>query len=182
MNYRMDYRSKSDFKKTIKLASQREAWLMDLWVEEISKRGYKITCRDFGVDNSGEYVDRANNNPDFAVTINGQPEQKIELKTNPVGNDKSTFKVESLHACVQHNAWILLFFEIQTKSAAFKETTDLSKVQWALIEPAAIRRLLLLPAKCYGQYIMGNKPSVMIFPDEYEKYWIMDSFKHVGKK
>ncbi len=167
--YRRDTRTQAEFERAIKRASQIEQWLMkDVWLPEMKARGFDIGAEDNGTDNSGSFQTKVNSKPDFKINLEGL-EGLIEVKTNP-HFAKCTWKVESLNACIQHNATILLFFNIATKSDNFKKDTSLPQVKWTLIVPSIIKRWLeIYDSKIYYGF-NGNKLSIQ-FPQQDYPGW-----------
>jgi hypothetical protein len=165
-SYRRDTRTQEEFEHAIKRASDIEQWLMrDVWIPELRSRKYDISAEDNGCDNSGAFQTRVNSKPDFKVTLDGL-DGLIEIKTNP-HFAKCTWKVESLKAYLQHNATILLFFNIATKSDKFKLDTNLADVKWTLIVPSIIERWLsIYDHKIYYGY-NGNKLSIQFPKQDY---------------
>ena len=169
--YRFDSRSKDEFMSDIKRSTAIERWLVELYVEEKQKQGNNISYINNGVDNTGEFVERATSAADYKFTINGES-RLIEVKTSPIGNNtKSTFKVSSLKANIKDGVYLLVFYNIATRSNNFKQDTDLSKVEFIIVSPYIQRQLLdTYPAKAYGK-IMGGKPCIKIPAADYPSWF-----------
>lgn len=176
MPSRFDYRTKDEFAADIKKAHILQNWLMSLWVEELKFRGYNINYFDNGCGNDGEYLERPTKDADYKISINDET-YLIEVKTNPIGNKKATFKVDGLRRMVKDDAWMLLVNEVATQASP--DRTDPTKIQWALVSPATISNILdFYPAKSYGK-IMGGKPSVMIPQDDWPIWFNLQCLRHI---
>ena len=165
LNRRKDIRTTEQFKEDIKSASKRERMLIELWQREMEHRGHKIEVFDHGVDNSGEFVEHSNSNPDYRVVIDGK-EELYEVKCNKWSH-KLTFKVFDLKEYIRFGASILLFFGIGHQ----EDVVDYETTRWGIIEPKAMEWMLAGKTENRGDPKWGNKPTVIIYPAEYEGYF-----------
>lgn len=175
-DYRFDSRTQEQFANDIKRSSTIESWLMELFAGEKRYSGIDFKYRDFGCDNSGEYLTKYNSRPDYIVEEAGLT-YFVEVKQNPQFK-YSTFKVSALNSCLKWGSHILLFHGVNTKSAKI-EDTDFSKVRWSIFGPDVVGRLLELPAKEYFG-INGGRPSVQILYKQYDDYFSLQTLKHLG--
>lgn len=181
-NYRFDNRSKDEFKTDIKRATKIENWLIDLWVREMTLRGHDVKYFDNGVDNSGEFVDNPNSSSDYKIKFNGKTEF-VEVKTSPIGNDKkSSFKVDSLKACLRNHASMLVFYNIATRSNEFIKDTDLYNVYWYKIDQFTQRHLLDIYKPQSIKHIMGGKQIIVVPHYDYGVFGSPDRFSYLLKE
>ncbi len=173
LDRRKDVRTEEQFKQDILEGSKREKMLMDLWVSEMTYRGHKITYSDYGVNNSGEFVEKSDSRPDFCVILDGHQEL-YEVKSNPYDH-KQTFKVHDLKTYIQYAASILLFFGLgKNKESIDKETT-----RWGIIRPQAIEWMIAGKDHRTGDAKWGYKPVVIIYPNEYSAYFKTEELLHI---
>lgn len=178
MNRRFDHRDKETFSKDIKRATLIENWLMSLWSDDMSLRGYPIEYVPYAEGRDGKYLAKASSKSDYLVTLAGKESHSsptlLEVKTHPYGSRSgfSTFKVDALTAALKERATILLFFSISTRSDDFKALTDLGAVEWTLILPEVIEAWFseYEPQK-FGYGTFGNKDCIRILREDYDR-WI----------
>lgn len=168
LDKRRDNRTEEKFKEDIKLATLRERRLLNFWLMEMQDLGKEIQVIDTGIDNSGEFVEFSDNYPDFKLIIDGV-EGLYEVKQNPYSH-RNSFKVYDLKTYIKLNAKILLFYGI-TKDCCL---TTASK--WAIIEPEAMKRMLLDLPHTRHDAKWGNKPIVVVWERLFENYFKSYSF------
>jgi len=168
LNRRRDVRTEDQFKKDIKEATERERRLLKLWIKEMEYLGHKIVATNNGVDNSGEFVEFSNNDPDYNIIIDDSPSCLYEIKQNPFDH-RNSFKVYDLQSYIKVNAKILLFYGTSKTGGL----TD--KTRWAIIEPEAMQRMLLLPSTS-GDVKWGYKPIVIVWQPDFYKYFESKEF------
>lgn len=176
LDRRKDVRSEAQFKQDIKEASERETMLIKLWYREMVHRGHHVTYRNNGVDNSGEFVEKSDNRPDYQVTVDGES-YLLEVKSNPYDH-KQTFKIFDLESYVKLGAKILLFFGLGKNKQDFdKETT-----RWGIIEPKAMEWMLAGKNHVRGDAKWGYKPVIVIYPRDYEGYFKTEELTHIKEE
>jgi hypothetical protein len=176
LNRRRDVRSVEQFKHDIKTASLREQMLIKLWQKEMQYRGHIVTYENFGVDNSGEFVEKSDARPDFKVIEDGK-EYLLELKCNPFDH-KQTFKLHDLYEYIRYTASMLLFYGVGHN----KSTVDYDTTRWGIISHEAIGRMINdIPAR-KGDAKWGYKEVVILYPRHYDAYWEEERLTHVGTR
>ena len=173
LDFRRDVRSTEQFQKDVKDATFRERLLVNDWIDEMAKRGFKVTAEDNGIDNSGELVEQSDCRPDYKVTC-GKKSALFEVKQN-VYSHKQTFKVYDLQQYIKMGAKILLFYGIGTNA----EITSDSR--WAIIKPEAMQRMLAELPHEDGGAKWGNKTVVILYKEKYPDYFQSESFRIYGK-
>ncbi len=164
LDRRRDVRSVKQFKEDIKWSSDREKHLMKLFAREMRYRGHTIKYENNGVDNSGEFVEFSNNQPDYKVTIDGK-EQLVEIKANPY-HHKQTFKTYDIEAYIKYKAYILLFYNIGHNKTVVSPDT-----KWGLIDTKSLEKIYKDVEARRGDAKWGFKPVLIIYPKDYSKYW-----------
>lgn len=168
LDRRRDVRSEEEFKKQIKEASLRERKLLDHWIAEFPEK--TIVVENYGVDNSGEFVEFSNNLPDYRLIIDGVSDL-YEIKQNPYSH-RNSFKTYDLQCYIKMNAKILLFYGISKEGDITKDS------RWAIIEPEAMQRMLLLPTNA-GDKAWGFKPIVIVWERMFNEYFTSNNFKNI---
>ena len=167
LNYRRDKRTRKKFLDDIQKRTFKEKFLIELFVQEAIHRGWSISIEDYGIDNTGAYVEKSSCQPDYKIVLNGKP-GLYEIKSSPVSH-KCTFKKYNLQKYIEINANILLFFGtgfIERRP----EDIDYENTRWAIITPKKIK-LMLKNKKSYIEPMFGNKPCIKIFDREYKEYF-----------
>lgn len=172
LDKRRDVRSEEQFKSDIKAATLREKKLLDLWIKEMEGLGHKVSAKDSGVNNNGDFVEFSDNNPDYSLTIDDNPPCLYEIKQNPY-NHRNSFKIYDLQTYIKLKAKILLFYGI-SKNADL--TTD---SRWAIIEPEAMERMLVFLPSTSGDVKWGYKPIVVVWARQFDEYFESKEFKHI---
>jgi len=175
LDRRRDVRTVRQFKQDIKEGTLREKMLMELWIKEMKYRGHKISYSDYGIDNSGKFVEVSDSRPDFEVKINGHKEL-IEVKSNPFDH-KQTFKIWDLKTYIEHSASIVLFFGIGHD----KKKIDKNTTRWGLIRPKEMEYMLLSKPVQKGDAKWGYKEVVIIYPKEYNNYFKTERLLHLDE-
>ena len=176
MSYRLDYRTQAEFEATIRRATALEQWLAEVWRLDLVATGYDAKLVPNGVDNSGKFVKKASSAPDFKVSLQRKRDGHktsflAEIKSNP-GFSKSTFKIEALQACIDHDATMVLFFNVDTRTEDFKTNTKLEGVRYAYLSPCLLSQLLdAYKTQSYGRNFNGGKPSIQILEKDYSKWF-----------
>lgn len=171
LEYRIDNRSIKQFKSDILKRTMKEKFLLDLFIQEQIHLGNTISIEDYGIDNSGKFVEKATASPDYKITINGKT-ALYEIKSSK-SSQICTFKVTNLKKYVEYNSNILLFYgtgDIENKP----EDLDYERMRWAIIKPKKIQEMLK-NKKAYKEEKFGNKMCVQIKKNEFDDYF--DSWK-----
>ncbi len=175
-NHRFDHRTKEEFAATIKRLSALESWLCELWIADMDLRGNKVKVVNYGADNSGRYLEKANDKPDYHATVKRKLDgysysTLVEFKSNPAFS-KCTFKIDALKSCLKHDASIVLFFNVDTKTEQFRTNTDLNNVKYCIVAPCVVEQWLdRYAVKSYGINFNGGKPSIQFFEKDYEQWF-----------
>lgn len=170
LRFRRDNRSEEQFKKDIKEHTLREKKLLELWIKEMASLGISVSYENNGVDNSGEFVEESNVNPDYKLTVNGLT-RLTEIKQNPYDH-RNSFKVYDLQTYIKQDADILLFYGLG-KTYQLTE-----KARWAIIKPEAMTRMLELP-RTKGDAAWGYKEIVVVWFNRFDEFFQSKEFLHV---
>jgi hypothetical protein len=176
LNYRIDNRSLKKFKGDILKRTLKEKFLLEIFIQEQIHRGNSITAEDYGIDNTGKFVEKATTSPDYKITINGKT-KLYEIKSSK-STQICTFKTHNLKKYAEYNANILLFYgtgEIENKP----EDINYEKTRWAIVTPAKIK-LMLKNKKPYIEKLFGDKLCIQIQKNEFDDYF--DSHKLTFKQ
>jgi hypothetical protein len=105
----MDNRDKKTFAKDIKLYTKKEKVWSQIYKIELESLGHLVKLKDWGVDNSGNIIEKnlANHNADYLYIIDGE-ELPIEIKCIPEKSPFYTLKVNLLKSYIKQNASILI--------------------------------------------------------------------------
>lgn len=174
-DYRRDGRSDEEFKKQIKERTIKEKFLVDIFANECKHRGWTVTYRDNGVDNSGEFQEKATTDADYLISINGN-EELYEIKNSPVKH-KCTFKVHNLKQYVKQKANILLFYATGNINSDYSKI-NYENTRWAIIKPEKIQLMLDLNDH-YNERMFGNKLCVKILEQDYPTYFESEKLTYV---
>lgn len=170
LDFRRDVRSVEDFKKDIQHKTSVEKILLSHWIKEMSHRGHKVEVENYGIDNTGKFVPLSDNRPDFELNINGTP-FLYEVKQNSYTH-RNSFKVYDLQKYIELEARILLFYGVGTNGEIYHDS------RWAIIQPSAMKEMLrLTPTKSDVKW--GNKNIVVIYKENFHKYFKSFEFKHL---
>ena len=108
MNYRFDKRTKQEFRRDIKIASQIENKIIELWLDRIEKRrGERPKYWHIGCNNDGSYLEdhEVSTEADYCVYGYG----KIEIKfSKPMITKCFHLKVNQVRSYIRQNANILM--------------------------------------------------------------------------
>jgi len=165
--YRMDNRSIKQFKSDILKRTMKYKFLLELYIQEQIFLGNTISVEDYGIDNTGKFVEKATTSPDYKITINGKT-ALYEIKSSK-STQICTFKVHNLKKYVEYNANILLFWgtgNIEDKP----EDINYEKTRWAILTPTNISKMLK-NKKSYIEEKFGNKPCIQIQRNEFDDYF-----------
>lgn len=167
LEYRLDNRSIKKFKEDILKRTMKEKFLLELFIQEQLFLGNTIFVEDYGIDNTGKFVEKATTAPDYKITINGRT-KLYEIKSSK-STQICTFKIHNLKKYVECNANILLFYgtgDIENKP----EDINYEKTRWAIIVPKKIKEMLK-NKKSYFEEKFGNKPCIQIQRNEFDDYF-----------
>lgn len=173
LRFRRDNRSEEQFKKDIKEHTIRERMLLEIWMKEMSALGVSVSYVDNGVDNSGEFVEESNVNPDYCLTINGVT-RLTEIKQNPF-HHRNSFKVYDLETYIKLDADILLFYGLGKNIQ--KGLPDTAR--WAIISPESMKKMLELP-RTRSDFAWGNKEIVIVWMDRFDEFFESKAFVYVS--
>lgn len=187
---RQDNRSLKTFKKDIEFSTKLERFWWDIFIREVknNKDINIIALEDYGIDNSGIYVEKANCKADYKMIYEycGKIRTNLmEIKWSPI-RGKCTFKTSNLRSYVKQGAFILLFCNLSNKDLRrpedhnFSRYIDLVKqnlhqIQYAVISPKKIEKMLTLPRRRLKY--MGNKLCVTIWEKEYSRYFTLRNIR-----
>ena len=188
LDYRRDHRTVQEFKTDILNRTEKETFLMGLYLMEWVHRnstpdnGCGIKIIDNGVSNDGKLVKQANCDADYKIIYTTVHENSsrtlhrmVDIKNGPVGS-KLTFKTHNLRQYVKQNAWILLFY-----NTGFIDkdptTIDYEKTRWAMISPKKIQQMLDDHVE-YNEFKFGNKPCIRILSKDFKKYFVSKKLEH----
>lgn len=183
MNYRQDTRTKDQFKADIYQAHLVQKWCVDMFCKELNYRGFSVSYRDTGTDNSGGFVTRPTAEPDFFM-VAGKGDKisefSLELKTAP-HHKFWTIKLDSINALIYYNSYCLIVSDINTRANKI-EDLGINNAVWTIFSPETAARLLLhFPVKSYAN-IYGGKPAIQIPFIDMEKWFILDHFSNIRQK
>lgn len=166
LDRRKDRRSLGEFALEIYDTTLREKKLINEWNE---RNEYGLKIEKFGSDDSGVVIFDPRNissKADYVVAI-GDQRYKLEIKFCPT-LAKLTYKVKDLNSYVAEAAYVLTFM-YDRKMLGPNDTIDTGRMQWFLMEPGLMQRLLdTLPTKLYWE--MGGKPAIQILQKDFDKY------------
>ncbi len=177
MNYRYDNRTKEEFSKNIKDASILQSQMISLWKDEMLYKGLSVDIEDNGCDNSGGYLDKASNAPDYRIRLlkgRSFSNDLYEVKTAPHYDKYYSFKVDSLTSCIYYNAYILVFGGV-----APNRPIDLDKLRWSIISPQQTAQILNTYPITTNGYLFGGKPIVQIPAKDFSKWFYLHKFDHL---
>jgi hypothetical protein len=167
LDYRIDNRSIKQFKKDILQRTLKEKFLLELFIQECIYLGNTIQVEDYGVDNTGKFVEKANTKPDYKITIDGV------TKLYEIKSSKSpyicTFKIHNLKKYIEYNANILLFYgtgDIENDVGNLDE----ENIRWAILTPEIIKRMLD-NKKSYIEKKFGDKRCIQLQLKEFDEYF-----------
>lgn len=172
LDKRRDVRSEEQFKKDIKDATLREKKLLDLWIKEMEHLGHNVKAEDNGVNNTGDFIEFSNNNPDYKLTIDNNSPCLYEIKQNPFKH-RNSFKIYDLQTYIKLKAKILLFYGISRNGDLTKDS------RWAIIEPEAMERMLIFLPSTSGDIKWGYKPIVVVWERLFDEYFKSNEFKSI---
>lgn len=133
-------------------------------------RGHVVQVENYGIDNSGKFVELSDNRPDFELNVDGKP-YLYEVKQNQYSH-RNSFKVYDLQKYIECEARILLFYGIGINGEIYHDS------RWAIIQPSAMKEMLrLTPTK--NDKTWGNKNIVVIYKENFSKYFKSFEFKHI---
>lgn len=180
---RRDFRTLKDFKKDIYYSTKIEEYLWNKFLLSDS-HGFNIKeYYDYGVDNKGDYVERANDNPDYRLVYQYKGKKYddlFEIKFAP-NKTKLTFKVNNLQSYIKHKSKILLFYN--TSDIDFRKRSDhnlkkqiklleanISSIKYGIITTNKILKMLDI-YKVEKIYYMGNKPCIIVPCSDFDKFF-----------
>ena len=167
INYRKDHRTTEQFEKDIRCRTNKERFLIELFIKECEYHGKLIRIENNGVDNSGQFMQKSNCNADYSYTHDGKV-NLLEVKCSPVSH-KCTFKVYNLQQYIKQEASILLFYGVG-KIDKDPSKIDYKNTRWAIIVPEKIQQMLD-EHEPYKEYLFGNKMCIQIKQEKYDKYF-----------
>lgn len=132
-------------------------------------RGHRVQVEDYGIDNSGKFVEQSSNRPDFCLQIDEKP-YYYEVKQNSYTH-RNSFKVYDLQSYIELDARILLFYGIGGDGSLYHDS------RWAIISPLSMKEMLKLPVTKKDSK-WGNKEIVIVYKEDFHKYWKEFEFKH----
>lgn len=159
---RMDNRDLETFKRDIKFSTLLEKFWMDSLVTTLKKDPIVVKAEYFnnGIDNSGEYVEKANKNADYnllVATSEGDTYDTLEVKFAPT-KGKITFKHNDLLSYVKQKAHIYLIYN--DGSVSLKKPKDYNidrHIQMILNHIHYVKFTMLTPEKIQN-FIKCNDP------------------------
>jgi hypothetical protein len=161
---RKDRRSLGEFALELYDATLREKTLISQWNE---RNNLKLTIECLGSDDAGVVIFDPKNlssQADYRVTCGGSS-YKLEIKFCPT-LAKLTYKVKDLRAYILAEAYVLT---IMYDRRSLGETIDPSRLNWTLMTPAIMKRLLdEVPVRNHWE--MGRKPSIQILAKDFDRY------------
>lgn len=166
LNFRKDIRSLEQFAEDIKCRTEKERFLIELFVQELIKLGRKVKLENYGIDNTGKVVKYSSCKPDYKLTIDDKV-YLCEVKNGPVSH-KWTFKTYQLEQYIKYKAYIVLFW-----GTGFidKDPTkiDIENTRWGIIFPDKIQQMLDY-YEPFNFKPFGNKPCIKIPKEHFELY------------
>jgi len=167
LEYRIDNRSIKQFKKDILCRTLKEKFLLELFIQECIYLGNTIQVEDYGIDNTGKFVEKATTKPDYKICIDGKV-GLYEIKSSKSSNI-CTFKVHNLKKYVEYNANILLFYgtgDVENDVGNLDE----ENIRWAILTPSIIKKMLK-NKKSYIEKMFGNKMCIQLRCEEFDDYF-----------
>lgn len=179
-NFRFDSRSREQFEKDIKDYTDRERFLLQLFLDELESLGMSAQASDHGCDNSGAFLSSASRLADYLIRL-GQDTYLLEIKFGP-SPKYVTFKVDDLKAYISQSAYILLFYS--SKNFVGRHIKDVEKEKknllYEIVRPETMRQILL-DCKPFRFRGMGNKECVQILKNDFGKYFNFKPLNHLWK-
>ncbi len=166
LDRRRDVRTEKQFKQDILEGSKRERTLINIWSTEMVRRGHNIIIKDNGIDNSGQFVEKSDNRPDYLVTIDGNT-ALYEVKSNKAAH-RNSFKRHDLKSYLKCGANILLFYNIGENYQHPSYDTMIS-----IINPNQIEEILKLPSTSRDR-TWGNKEIVIVWARDFDRYFVSE--------
>jgi len=150
-----------EFEIRIGKHTPKERVIMEFVAGDLRNRGETCEYIDNGVDNSGKFVEDANedfNSLDYLVAINSNNFEQKDIKTSPV-DYKATFKTTKCDDAVKKGAGFIL----AAGTGYYGESSwSLDHAWYAVLGPNAVKSLLTLPHFRYKPF--GYKWCVQIGP------------------
>lgn len=180
---RRDHRSLETFKKDIAFGTKLETFWFQIFLEQLrlDNNVELISYEDYGADNRGQYLKKANSNADYKIHYKTQGREYqllLEVKFCPT-RGKATFKVSNLTEYIKQRATILLIYnvgmvdlrqpkdyDLQRHMKLIKENID--DIRWGLISYESLSEMLTYPIT--QPYYMGKKDCVIIPYSDFNKF------------
>ncbi len=183
VNRRRDDRTLKQFKEDIKFRTAKEKFLVKLYQKEMKYRKFNLTVRNYGVDNTGEFVEKSNCKPDYKLIFHEKSietgkgmtvEYLVEVKCSPV--NKWTFKIYHLKQYVKLNANILIFWNVGYIDKDPK-TINYDTAQFGIIATDKIQ-LILDSYKPYNEPTFGNKECIRLYEKDFYLFCYPQGITH----
>lgn len=171
INFRRDNRTQKQFEQDILNSTNKEKFLLKLFVKYCKSKGQTITYRSNGTNNKGQLVKKSSCDADYKITIDGQT-NLYDIKNSPVLH-KLTFKKYQLEQYVKQDAHILVFYGTGNIN---HDTSKLKKddTYFAIITPKKIQKILK-ECRSYKDKYFGYKECVRVEGKDFNKYF--ESYK-----
>ncbi len=158
MNYRMDHRSKDEFKKDIKMAHAIELDILNRWLNLIKKEtGIRPKYQDNAPRNDGEYLADRQVTTDADYIVEGYGLLEIKF-SKPLLKDFFHLKQNQVLSYLRQQCILLMVSGINTENPV-----------WTLIYPVDLIRLISL-GECHEVkwFSAGFKEAYKIPVNEFE--------------